>query len=548
MRKALLIILVTICVQAIKAQDPFVTQKFNNPTFTNPALTGNGEKLNRLSFFYRDQWRSVPVKYVSTFFNYDRKLLEKKNNLLGGGIQFIYDKAGTGSLSTFNPTVSFSYTRYFNEKKQGLSAGFNIGYNIRTVKLDELQFDNQFNGVGFDPSLGNGENLGSSSKFLNLGLGVNFMTKIGNLSKLDFGFALYNPHTPSNSFELGDAVNTSERPIQYDSYVTTELFVNDKWSLTPSFFFQAQEKAKEFHSSLFASYYTRNPKTPIKLSFGGGYRNDDAAFAYTGLKVKDVQVGISYDINTSSFQDATNKRGGFEMSLVYEFERKKKTIIDTPEIEIDTIYLTVVDTLIEEEFVEPAPPVVVNEPEPEQVKFIRRELPIKIFFDNDQPNPRSKSATTNEDYYTAYNNYLGRRPYFVSAVGYEESQAWFAQVYNSKAEFDTLGVYVKQLLDTGYDVKLTIKGYASPLGKDDYNTNLTMRRIESVVLALQAMDDAALLPFFNNGRIQIIRSPFGESYAPENVDSSSNTKKSVYSAEASYERRVEIIAIEAELK
>ncbi len=546
MKKTLVILAMMLFAFGTKAQDPFVTQKFNNPVFTNPALAGNGTKLNRLSFFYRDQWRSVPVKYVSTFFNYDRKLWQKNNNKLGGGIQFVYDKAGDGSLSTFNPNLSFSYTRYFNEKKQAISAGFNIGYVQRTIDMTQLQFDNQFNGIEYDPNLATGENLSSSTGTVNMGIGMNFMTLMGKFSTLDVGFVVINPHQPDDSFSEFQQANddSGDRPIRFNTYLTTELFLTEKWSLTPSFYFQGQEKAKEFHSSMFASFYTRSDKTPIKFSFGGGYRNDDAAFAYTGLKIKDVQLGLSYDINTSDFQDATNKKGGFEMSLVYEFERKKKPPI-APEIVVDTIWITMIDSNeleIEEEVVIEEPVVEV----PKEVELIKKELPLKIFFDNDHPNPNTYDSRTTIKYSDSYEAYVAQRNIFEKQIGKEAADQWFETIAASKEEFDTLGIYVKRLLDDGYDIKLTIKGYSSPLANDQYNTLLSMRRIESVVLELKAMENNMLLPYFENGRIQIIENPFGETYAPATVDDNANNrKKSVYSPEASFERRVEVIAIEA---
>ena len=61
------ILLLLIATVSLKAQDAIVTQKFNNPLFVNPALTGNGDKINRLNFVYRDHWRSVVVPCSSTY-------------------------------------------------------------------------------------------------------------------------------------------------------------------------------------------------------------------------------------------------------------------------------------------------------------------------------------------------------------------------------------------------------------------------------------------------------------------------------------------------
>ena len=45
---------------------------------------------------------------------------------------------------------------------------------------------------------------------------------------------------------------------------------------------------------------------------------NDAAIAMIALEfLNRLRVGFSYDINTSSFNVATNRQGGFEISLIY---------------------------------------------------------------------------------------------------------------------------------------------------------------------------------------------------------------------------------------
>ena len=40
--------------------------------------------------------------------------------------------------------------------------------------------------------------------------------------------------------------------------------------------------------------------------------------------IKNTQVNISYDINTSDLIPASHKRGGFEFSIIYFWKKKKK--------------------------------------------------------------------------------------------------------------------------------------------------------------------------------------------------------------------------------
>jgi len=95
-----------------------------------------------------------------------------------------------------------------------------------------------------------------------------------------------------------------------------------------------------------------------------------------------------------------------------------------------------------------------------------------------------------------------------------------------------------------------VRGYASPLAKSDYNKNLSLRRIESLVHYLERWDSGALLPYLNGtaangGRLFIERSPCGKSTADASVsDRLDDLRHSVYSVGAAKERRIEIEQVE----
>ncbi len=554
MRKALTILFVLLAF-GTKAQDPQVTQKFNNPLFINPALTGNGEKENRVTFLYRDQWRAVIVPYSSTYINYDRRFLEKNNNSIGGGIQFSFDKAGDGSLTTTSPSLSFAYTRHFNEKRQGLSAGVQIGYARRSIDASALTFNNQFGTNGFDPNVASGETT-ESAGLLNLGTGINFMSKIAKRSQVDVGFAVYNSFQPDYSYST---VSNDPRPTRYATYVFAEVFVADQWSLSPNIHFQGQRKAKELHTSLLVNYYhTKNEKLPLKLSLGAGYRNQDAALTYIGAKIKDVQVGFSFDLNTSDFSDATNSKGGFELSLKYEFGKKKEEIIpidtipeiDTLVVEQDTLIETVEeDTVIVEEIiveeVEVIEEVIEEEIEPIEIIEVREALPLALYFDNDQPNPNTVSTTTDVDYVSSYDSYIAKKNEYVTKIGEEAAEEWFSKVSESKNQLKAAVAQLKSLVDKGYKIKLTLKGYTSSVAASDYNKKLAQRRIQSVLLYLKEADNNVLRPAFENGTISVKEEPIGESdKADDDSNETIDKTQLVYGTAAAYERRVEILAVE----
>jgi hypothetical protein len=105
---------------------------------------------------------------------------------------------------------------------------------------------------------------------------------------------------------------------------------------------------------------------------------------------------------------------------------------------------------------------------------------------------------------------------------------------------------LEQALDEGQHITLQVRGYASPLAKSDYNKNLSLRRIESLVHYLERTDSGALLPYLNGtasngGALVVVKKPFGKSTAAANVsDRLDDLRHSVYSVGAAQERRIEI--------
>jgi hypothetical protein len=101
-------------------------------------------------------------------------------------------------------------------------------------------------------------------------------------------------------------------------------------------------------------------------------------------------------------------------------------------------------------------------------------------------------------------------------------------------------------LQKGRKINLTIKGFASPLAKSDYNVNLTKRRIASLVNYLSAYNDGLFVPYLqgnssDGGKLTFTEVPFGEYTSNKLVsDNLNDQKNSVYSRAAGLERKIEI--------
>lgn len=184
-------------------------------------------------------------------------------------------------------------------------------------------------------------------------------------------------------------------------------------------------------------------------------------------------------------------------------------------------------------------------------------LPLAIYFDNDVPDPRSKKPITDLTYLETYDNYYAskddfKRKFSKGVSGEEEREAeaaiekFFDQnLRKSKEEFESFLNILHQYLDEGLSFKIFLKGYTSPLASAQYNYNLGQRRIKTIQNQFKVFRDGVLMKYFESGDLEVLEKSFGEETAPQGIsDDRTNPRGSIYSPEASKERRVEIIEIQ----
>lgn len=184
-------------------------------------------------------------------------------------------------------------------------------------------------------------------------------------------------------------------------------------------------------------------------------------------------------------------------------------------------------------------------------------LPIRLYFDNGEPEIKSWARTTKAKYSETYYLYINRKPDFIreytaklSGVEKERATAVLDSFFENdvKGEFNRLRKFTEVLyekLKLGEKVTLTLKGFASPLAKSDYNKNLTARRIMCVMNHFSDFEPGLLNKYLKSGQLVVEEKDRGDDDAPKTVsDKKEDKRNSVYSVEASKERRVEIIGID----
>lgn len=208
------------------------------------------------------------------------------------------------------------------------------------------------------------------------------------------------------------------------------------------------------------------------------------------------------------------------------------------------------------------PPQIVVPPTPEEtLADLNKRLPVTLYFHNDIPNPRSWDTTSRVNYIDSYNDYTAmidtyKKEYSKGLSGTKSNEAeediedFFIQyVDKGVADLELFRDLLMKELEKGAKINITVKGFASPLAKTDYNVNLTKRRIASLVNYMSEYDGGVFLPYLNGtadngGKVVFSQVPFGEYTANQlTSDNPNDVQNSVYSRAAAIERKIEIQSV-----
>lgn len=300
----------------LKAQDPHLSQYDALPMMVNPANTAMGDVSElRVGLQYRSQWASVGSNFLTTAATFEMPLQER----FGIGAALVgYNAADI--FSTLNFLVSGSYQISDpSQSKFRLSTGVQIGFLYNRINMNELLFENQFDGENFNPDLPSGEFLDRQSTFqpdANIGFAYE-NTNARKKINLHGGFAVYHLSRPKENL-TGER---SSKPLRYAVHGGIKIRINPDFTLDPRFLLMKQGPAQEIMVGAMANFELRQP---YGINFGAFYRNADAIIIQAGLQHNRNFYRVSYDINTSKLSQATNNKGAIEISVLYAPGKKRR--------------------------------------------------------------------------------------------------------------------------------------------------------------------------------------------------------------------------------
>lgn len=299
-----------------RAQDPHFSQYFNLPLFTNPAWCGNGINYVRMNAAYRNQWASVASPFVSQHFAIDKAV-----NKIGFGALVTNQTAGDAGIRQLFVAGNLSWLQSFADGKHRVALGAQMGMSQKSFDASALTFDNQYiTDQGFDPSLQSGEifsNTSISRPDLSAGMLWTMNASEESTLKPFAGISMYHITQPTETFIIDKNFLPRKTIVQAGS----SIMLSETMELKPSFMMARQSKFREMVYGASLSFLLYNGHA---FQIGIYNRHNDAVIAYAGYQVGKWNLGTSYDVNTSSLNNASNGIGGFEITLSYKPDKKVK--------------------------------------------------------------------------------------------------------------------------------------------------------------------------------------------------------------------------------
>ncbi|MEQ8324605.1 MAG: PorP/SprF family type IX secretion system membrane protein [Vicingaceae bacterium] len=303
----------------IKAQDIHFSQFSTPSSFLNPALTGNFYGDWRAGIMHRDQWRSIADPYVTTMGFFDRKfyLYSKRIN---AGIIMAQDRSGRAGLTHSKIYLNLSY--HIENGRSTLMFGIQPGLVFKYFDASNLTFPEQWDQSAgyFNGQLNNFENgfNNRSINYFDLGAGVNWTLDLPGIQP-SVGFALFHLNQANESFN-GAVSRLKTRQV---IHANARVKVSRKRYFLPEMSMNGQNRANSFMAGFIYGKAYSGQSVIIREAFFGLYartgyeRNADAIIPMIGIIHGHWRTALSYDINISNLNLATESKGAFELSLVY---------------------------------------------------------------------------------------------------------------------------------------------------------------------------------------------------------------------------------------
>lgn len=299
----------------LKSQDIQFSQFYSSSTFINPAFAGSGQ-YGRLHLQQRLQWPKLSSKYVTSLIAYDHYFPEYKS---GVGAFLVYDRQGSGTVSSFDLGMQYSYSVPLSENLV-LKTGLQGTFSSKFVDYNKLTFDFQYGTDGTLLTPDNGIDANKRVFYADFSTGA-----IISSDKYWFGVTAHHLNTPDLSILNTD----SPLPLRvaFITGVKINLFKEKGNSFTgqehdrailPVIHYKIQGKSDQLDVGIYGVYehivgglwYRGIPVKKFE-----DFQNNESLVVMVGVRqMKGYEIRYSYDFTISTLQTARSG-GAHELSL-----------------------------------------------------------------------------------------------------------------------------------------------------------------------------------------------------------------------------------------
>jgi type IX secretion system PorP/SprF family membrane protein len=332
-------------VAQLTAQDIHFSQYWMTPIALSPAMTGAHNGLVRAGAVYRNQWFTFGqanyqkpqfITYgvsgeVNFFYN---KLHPDKFSV---GLSLIGDRAGDGALTTQAALVSIAYHKAIDRYgRHVLALGLQAGFVQKRIFVNDLLFSAQLDesNLVFDAARWNQESPAIQPgadlppiRYPDANFGIMWSSAPVDRFRYYATFSMFHVARPVETFYPELNLGDNRLDHRFSVNFGFELDISERFTLSPSFYFQTQAKAREF---LMGTALITKMSEEVDLFFGVWSRVDfetqfDAVYPVLGVNMEKfgLKTGISYDVNVSDLRLGTNSHGALEITALYTYRPPK---------------------------------------------------------------------------------------------------------------------------------------------------------------------------------------------------------------------------------
>jgi hypothetical protein len=156
--------------------------------------------------------------------------------------------------------------------------------------------------------------------FPDIAIGIANFHEINKKIAIESGIAFYHINKPKQSLIVNDAITLHQK---MNLHTALNYAFNAKLNIQPKLLFSNQDIDREFLLGCDVNYLLEAEQNVI-LKSGITERFNDAVIFYFGAEIESLSCVVSYDVNTSDLANASNSKGGFEFSVVYQWNVLKK--------------------------------------------------------------------------------------------------------------------------------------------------------------------------------------------------------------------------------